>query len=107
MIRQFDLGVILTFITGRNLVDKFGKCHELAWFIYDDEFINDTGLLLLKNEIKEHLLFIHPQLKEIKYNTTGFNGSAELWLEVKKLEYGESLPVSKIGYNLDGIARKR
>lgn len=99
MEKNFELGTILTFTTGINCTNDFGKVFELAWFIYDDKLINDSGLLMLKDEIKRHLLALYPQLEGVTYNPQ-FETSFEDWLLAQKLKFGETLPISQLGLKL-------
>lgn len=99
MEKNFELSTILTFTTGVNCTNDFGKVFELARFIYDVEFINDKELFMLKPEIKRHLLTLHPQLEGITYNSH-FKTSFNDWLSAQKHEFGETLPVGQSGQKL-------
>lgn len=66
MQENFELETILTIITGIKFTEDFQKVYDLAWFVYDDSFINESGLCSLRQHLTEHLLTIHPNLKEIE-----------------------------------------
>lgn len=106
MNKFFDLGVILSFITGISCVDDFGECYKLVAYIYDNKYIATTTPQLFKEEIKEHLTTTYPQLKDVRYSICSGMGIDE-WLNIQKSAYGEKLPVPKIGCVLVGKSRKR
>lgn len=97
--KEFDLETILTIITGINLTDDFNKVFELAKYIYDDEFINDSAISYLRNDMKEHLLNIHPKLGNIGYipQTSMY---LDIWIGIQKDNFGEYLSVSPKGQSL-------
>ncbi len=95
MKRNFELGTILTFTTGINCTDNFYKAYELAWFVFDDKFITGTGLRIVKDKLKEHLLNLYPQLKDVNY-IAYLETSFEAWLSAQKEKYGELLPVRQL-----------
>lgn len=95
-IKNFKLGVILTVTTGHVLLkknDNFGEVHKLFWWVYDDNLIDDLGIGMLQKEMKEHLLKIHPQLKNVKFRK-GIN--VEKFILKQEKKFGEFLPVCKI-----------
>ena len=68
MEKKFELETILTFTTGINCTNNFDKAFELAWFVYNDRLINTIGLQTIKDEFRDHLLKLHPQLNGVTYN---------------------------------------
>ena len=94
--KKFKLETILTIVTGVNLTDNFNEVYELAMYIYDDTFINTSAILLLKEEIKSHILNDHPELKNIDYVPVSPFAKVA-WLKELKQIYGETLLISKIG----------
>lgn len=100
MEKDFELETILTFTTGINCTNDFGKTYELAWFVFGDNFSNANGLGIIKDELREHLLGLHPQLNGVTYNAQ-FETSFDAWLLSQKFEHGETLPVCQIGQTLN------
>lgn len=96
---NFELETILTIMTGIKFTEDFQKVYDLAWFVYDDSFINESGLRLLRQNLMEHLLTIHPKLKEIE-SVPKLKFKKNSWLLNQKIKFGISLPVSKIGAQL-------
>ena len=103
MQENISLETILSIITGISCTDDFDKVFELAWFVYDDKLINSAGLGIIKDELKEHLLNIHPELKDINYSKCALKNKIylESWLKQQKEKFGETLPVSRLGEPLD------
>lgn len=106
MKKDFKLETILTITTGINLVDSFNDVFQLVFYIFDDQYINTSALLYLKNQIKEHILKIHPELEKINYVPVSLF-ARENWLLMLKREYGEYLPISKIGKELNSISKTK
>lgn len=96
-VKNFELGTILTMTTGISCVDDFSKVFELVWFIYDDSMINSMGLGVVKDDVKKHLLTIHPELKEVNYN--GINTINE-FLTNQEEKFGNTLAVTRLGEKL-------
>ena len=105
-VKEFDLGTILTITTGYSCVEDFNKIWDLVWFLYDDEYISPMGLVALKDDIKEHILNIYPELKSVRYNKTI---NMEGFMCINKKTFGETLPLPKIGctLNKDKILNKK
>ena len=99
MTQDFDLRTILTVTTGINCVDDVSKVYELAWFVYDNDKMNNDELNARLGELKGHLLTLYPSLKDVTYNPQ-VETSFYSWLLDQLLEYGETLPVSKLGESL-------
>ena len=96
-IRNLELGAILTMTTGYKLVDDFNKVWELVWFVCDDNMIGPLGLGLTKDEIKKHLLSIHPELRGVKYqNVKDINE----FIREQEEKFGRFLPVTIMGEKL-------
>lgn len=96
IVKDFELGTILTMILGTNCVDDFNKMWKLVWFVCDDT-IGPIGLTFAKDTIKEHLLTIHPELKNITYKP--YKNLNEFLLEQEK-KFGSVLPITKLGVKL-------
>lgn len=105
MEREFSLEAILTATTGVSCVDGFDEFFQLVWFVFNDDGINTFGLGVVKDDLKKHLLTIHPQLANVQYNAQ-FETSFDAWLELQKREYGETLPVCQIGQTLSDNSLK-
>lgn len=105
MEKEFSLESILTATTGISCVDSFDEFFELAWFVFNDDGINTLGLGAVKDDLKNHLLTIHPQLAGVQYNPRP-GVSFELWKQLQKLKYGEILPVCQIGQTLSAEPSK-
>lgn len=99
MEREFSLEAILTATTGISCVDDFDEFFQLVWFVFNNDCINTFGLVAVKDNLKEHLLAIHPQLTGVQYNAQ-FETSFETWLTLQKEQFGEKLLVCQIGQTL-------
>ena len=97
IVKNFELGAILTMTTGYNCTDNFDKVWKLVWFVCDNNLINTTGLFVVKDDIKNHLLTIHPELKDIKYQKG--RDITEFLVEQEE-KFGSILPVTKLGVSL-------
>ena len=98
MQKDFNLEAILTVTTGNALTDDFCDVFELAKFVFDDESINTSGIQVLKQPLRQHLLTIHPELDEVGRVPTLFLDS---WLRLQKEKYGAMLSVPQIGEQLE------
>ena len=96
-VKNFDIRTLLTLTTGYSFVDNFSKVFELVWFIYDDNMINMTGLGVVKDNVKKHLLNIHPELKDVKYQKSR---DINEFISEQTQKFGSTLPVTKIGIKL-------
>lgn len=94
MQEDFDLETILTITTGINLTDDFNKVFELAWFVFDDPYINVSGIYFLQDSLKEYILHIYPELADIT-EVPKFKYSQKYWLEEQKIKFGKVLPIIK------------
>lgn len=105
-IRNFKLGTILSITTGCNLTKKgkFGEVEELFWWIYDDDLINSTGMGILKEETKNHLLTLHPELKEVTYKK---GSDVDKFVLKQEKKFGKVLPVTRIGEELPNEVKHR
>lgn len=97
IVENFELGTILTMTTGYTCTDDFDKVWRLVWFICDDTMINTTGLFIVKDDIKKHLLTIHPELENVKYQKSR---DLNKFLVEQEEKFGSVLPVTKLGVNL-------
>ena len=98
--QNFNLETIFTAISGINFTDDFDNVYRLAWFVYDNPRINKCGLVSLKDQLKQHLLTIHPELENIGYIPI-LEKNYTKWMSLQKLKFGETLPVSKFGCKLE------
>ena len=97
IVQNFELGTVLTMTTGYTCTDDFDKVWRLVWFICDDTMINTMGLFMVKDDIKKHLLSIHPELADVKYQK---GRDISKFLAEQEAKFGSFLPVTKLGVNL-------
>ena len=91
---EFSLESILSIITGRKFVNDFNEIYELYWFMFEDPFINATGICYLKDKASKHILNIHPELKNVSFkNGTDVNK----WLDEQRQKFGNTLLISIVG----------
>lgn len=105
-VRNFKLGTILSVTTGCNLTKKgkFGEVEDLFWWVFDDDLIPTTGMGMLKDEMKEHLLTIHPELKDVVYKK---GSDVDKFVLKQEKKFGRVLPISRMGEELPEEARHR
>lgn len=96
-VKKFELGAVLTMITGYSCVDDFNKVWELVWFVCNDNMISPMGLGMVKDEVKGHLLAIHPELKNVKYQK---DKDIHEFVSQQEEKFGSVLPVTKLGVKL-------
>ena len=96
-IRNLELGAILTMTTGYNCTDDFDKVWDLVWFVCNDDMIGPMVIGAVKDDVKKHLLNIHPELKNVVYKK-GMNLNKFISTQEEKL--GKVLPVTQIGVKL-------
>jgi len=96
--KEFRLESILSVITGYVFTNSIDEVLELFWFMYDDPFIDTTGIYFLRKEAKKHILNIHPELKSVKLNKK--DNKLE-WINNQIELFGDTLQISKIGKPLD------
>ena len=96
-VENFELGTVLTMTTGYSCVDDFDKVWKLVWYVCDNDMIGPLGLGMVKDEIKSHLLAIHPGLKNVRYQEG--EDIHEFVLQQEQI-FGSVLPVTKIGEKL-------
>lgn len=102
-IENFELGTVLSMTTGYNCVDDFNKVWKLVWFVCDDNLIGPMGLGMVKGDVKKHLLTIHPELKNVKYQK---KQDMTTFLTEQEEKFGSVLPVTKIGEKLpEGLVK--
>ncbi len=92
---DFDLEVVLSVLTGINLV-HFDELYDFFCFLFEDEDIVPEEIVSLRAIAKKHILRIHPELKPIKYEGTNLYE----WLSKQKVIYGEKVTISIIGENI-------
>lgn len=93
--QNFNLETIFSIIFGINFTNDFDSVYRLAWFVYDNPRINKCGLVSLKGNLRQHLLSIYPEFKNITYVPKN-SKNYEKWINLQKLKFGDSLPVSKL-----------
>lgn len=105
MQRNFELGTILSVTTGTNYTDDFGKVYDLAGYVFSDDMLSPLAIGVLKDDLRNHLLTIHPELKDVR--CTCRNRLA--WLEKQKIKFGSELAISKLGMPLEekGTVKKK
>ena len=96
-VKKFELGAILSMTTGYSCVDDFDKVWKLVWFVCDDNMIGTMGLEMVKDEVKSHLLSIHPELKNVKYQK---GKDIHEFVSQQEEKFGSVLPVTKLGVKL-------
>lgn len=96
-VKNFELEAILTITTGYSCVDDFDKVWKLVWFVCDNNMIGPMGLGMVKDQVKNHLLTIYPELKEAKYQE-GKDIDEFISQQVEKFDC--VLPVTKLGIKL-------
>ena len=94
MAKEFDLETILTITTGITLVDDFNKVFNLAQFVYNDEYLNTTGLQFLKYDLKDYILSCYPELKNVIPPMTYSISFPTMWLEAQKQKFSSSLELT-------------
>lgn len=95
MQKDFELETILSVTTGINCSNDFSKVHELACFVFNDNFMNTMALEFCKDDLKEHLLDIHPQLRNVTPPIIHYGIFLDSWLRQQKEKFGKFLPVSE------------
>ena len=103
--QNFTLETIFTAISGINFTDDFDNVYRLAWFVYDNPRINKCGLVSLKGNLRQHLLNIYPQFENISY-VPKYEKNFKKWMDFQKMKFGEVLPVTKIGFELENKVMK-
>ena len=97
MVKNFDLGTILTMTTNYKFVDDFNKVYELVWFVCDDNMIGPLGLGLIKDKVTKHLLTIHPELNNVRYK---IGENVDEFILRQEEKFGSILPVTRLGEKL-------
>lgn len=96
-IKNFELGTILTMTTGYSCVDDFDKVWKLVWYVCDDNMIGPMGLGMVKDEVKNHLIAIHPELANVRYKK---GKDIHKFISEQEEKFGKILPVTKLGIEL-------
>ena len=91
---EFSLEAVLSVISGINYTNDFNEVFELYWFMFEDPFINMSGICNLKDTATRHILTIHPELKSVIYNR---NMNIDEWLDKQRQLFGNSLLISIVG----------
>ncbi len=107
LIKDFDLSVILSYTCGALVtpgdseIEKIANQLPLAWYV-NDWLMFDT-YVPPKDEpelIKQHILKLHPELSNVKYDyDTGL--TPEEFVKQQKAIFGDKLPICPFGYTLD------
>ena len=106
-IKEFDLGVILSFTCGyvvapgKTNIEKVAEQLTLVWFL--EEYLrydNNTVAPGTKERIINHILKLYPELKNVKYNPE-LGIPKEEWLLEQKAIFGEKLPICSYNHSLD------
>ncbi len=92
---DFDLGIVLSVLTGINLV-RFDELYDFFCFLFEDENLVPEDMSSLRAAAKKHILRIHPELMNIKYE----GANLPEWLSKQKILFGEKLTISIIGENI-------
>ena len=96
-VKDFEIGAILSMTTGYSCVDDFNKVWKLVWYVCDDTLIGPMGLGMVKDDVKKHLLSIHPELKGVKYKK---GQDIHEFISQQEEKFGSVLPVTKLGVKL-------
>ena len=100
MQKDFELETILSITTNINCTSNFSKVHELACFVFNDDFMTTIALEFCKDDLKEHILNIHPQLKNVTPPLIHYGIFLDNWLKQQKEEFGVFLPISEFNIPL-------
>lgn len=106
MQKDFSLESILSVTTGVTCTNNYDDIFELAYFVFDDETINYWALDKVSDYFRDHLLRIHPDLKDVKppkkkkMDDNDYKFILGAWLDNQKIMFGENLPVSRFGRKL-------
>ena len=95
--KSFDIGTILTGTTGMSFIDDYSNFYKLVWFIYNNTLINSMGLGVLREDIKNHLLTLYPELETI---TREDYEKMQAFLSSRDETYNTFLPVTRLGEKL-------
>jgi hypothetical protein len=91
---EFSLESILSVITGIRCTNDLSELYELYSYMFEDDFIDESRLLQLRNSARKHILNIHPELNSIIFD---INSNLDEWIFKQKELFGDSLPISLIG----------
>ena len=94
MQEDFELETILSLITGYNFTNNFDKIFELVEFVYEESFISYERFNEIKNEVKNHIYKLYPDLKNISFNNEMDEND---FVSVCKFLYGDTLTISILG----------
>lgn len=67
MARKFKIETVLSAISGINITSDFKEVFELYWYVFDDNTINDSGLVMLRQTLFEHLGNQYEELYKARY----------------------------------------
>lgn len=101
MVKNFDLGTVLSATTGTSCVDDFNKVYEIAYFILDDKLVTSLGLGNAFPVMRNHITKIYPELKDVMPRLND-RINLDVWLKIQKEKYGEELPIPQLGDKLEG-----
>lgn len=96
-VKNFELGTILSITTGHICVDEPSKIWKLISFVCDDYMIKTMGFGMINYEVRNHLLTLYPNLKDIKYQE-GMNKYE--FISKQKEKFGDILPITKLKIKL-------
>ncbi len=97
-VKNFNIETILSIIIDTCCYDKMSVL-ELAYFVYYNSEIEKFGLDALKDDLRDHLINIYPELGGIYYNKWD-NPDLNSWIELQKEKFGDYLPVCRMGERL-------
>lgn len=100
MVKNFDLGTVLSAATGTSCVDDFNKVYEIAYFILDDKLITALGLVNAFPIMRNHIITIYPELRDVMPRLNDRN-NIDVWVNLQKEKYGEELPIPQLGDKLE------
>lgn len=104
MEEYFDTETILSVVTKINYAKNLNKIYHLYWFLFDNDFINMDGIVLLDMQVSNHLLNIYPELLNIDISNIN---NLDKCIETYKNIFGDKLLISKIGVPLKKTHNKK
>ena len=103
-VMYFKLKSILTFTTGHFCDDDYIYFWNFVHFVCDDAPIGPYSLEKVVDKVKNHLLTIHPELKNVKYKECQ---DTREFVSQQEEKFGGFLPVTRLGEKLPKAYRIR
>lgn len=109
--REFNLETILTVLTKHDFTSKPTDIYELMWYVFDNYGIDERTFEIFRPDLERHLLTLYPDMWGVNYRPKYKEiseddpvGEIKLimeqnnineWLSKRRVEYGDTLPVSR------------